>query len=113
MKAYIQHNAINDGGETRLDADVSDVYELPTRAGVRRIADVVVTTPIGSPAHKLPRKVEEGDGREPLHLRVVRETDQVTAAWLIRGTQMPGYPGDGLVRFTLAATGQEYKVEPL
>ena len=101
MRIFVQHPAINNGTETKLDVDMTPIHELPpTRGGLRDLADIQITVPLGSPEQKLLDSAVR-DMQSPIRLR----TDAHDGTWLITDEQWPGIPSDGLVRLTLSTTG--------
>ena len=102
MEIHVCHPAVNKGTETRLDVDMTDIYELlATPGGVRSMADVDMAVPLGSPAHKVLHAIYESASREPMRLC----TEQHVSMWGILSYRWPTVPGDGLVRLTLRFLG--------
>ncbi len=64
----IQHPAINNGTEARLEVDMTPIRDLPrTPGGLRRLGDVRISTRSGSLAYRLLSAAM--DSPEPLQLR--------------------------------------------
>ena len=103
MEIHIQNEDINDGKELTLDVNMTPIRELPpTRGGLRRTADIVIATAMGSDAHKALSTVFSSPKEPYLRLR----TKTHDGVWGIRQYIMPGIPSDGRVRFTLYNTGR-------
>lgn len=105
MEIHVQHQAINDGTETILNVDMLPVHELPpTRGGVRRMADIHITVPLGSPEHRqLHAAFEYKSHGMPVPIRL--RTGEHEGMWNIVRHQMPGMPSDGRVRLRLNFAG--------
>ena len=98
MEIYLRHEAINNGVETLIDIATTPIYEM---------GDIGVTTPIGSPEHKLLHAVWESRSSGPMRLRVVQETGEIRGLWLIRTMRWPEVPSDGCVRMELQYAGDD------
>ena len=80
---------------------MTDINELPTTpGGIRQMADVDMTVPFRSSAHKTLHAVYYS--RNPtLRLRTARHVGM----WIIQTYELPGIPSDGCVRLTLCFAG--------
>lgn len=111
MEILVQHPAINDGAETSLDVDMTPIHELPpTRGGLRRMAEIQITTPLGGSQHKFLNAAfrdRQSSVPQPIRLR----TDDHVGMWNIHRVRMPGIPSDGLVRLTLSYAGPAYDAD--
>ena len=100
MEIYIQHPAVHEGSETRVDVAMTPIHELPpTRGGLRRMAQIQITVPLASRAHKLLHAISESN--EPMRLRTGRHVGM----WSIVEYRLPGIPSDGQARVTLVFSG--------
>ena len=98
MKIRIDCPVLDGGGECLDVVTVVGGDELPpSRGGVRDCADITIAVRIGSPAYGTLREVS--DGSEPFRV------EGYAGKWLVAEERMPGFPSDGLARFTLASAG--------
>ena len=105
MKIQLQHSAVDDGVTVTLDVNVMKVCKLPpTRAGVRRMADIEITVPPGSANRGILHRFVKAQRETRTATRLVARGH--SGLWSIKGVRMP-MPGDDLVRITLTYSGSD------